>query len=353
MLPESSLQIDLNNLAKEATKTFGGVDSLVSLENARITYLGDKSCLQQAQKSLGTLSKEERPARGKEINQARQQIQEAFESARTRIEAAELNERLNAEKLDLTLPGIPPSEAGSLHPIRLVRDQVVRIFERIGFSEIDGPEIETEYYNFEALNTPPNHPARDEQDTFYTDIAPNIVLRSQTSPIQIRALERVGVPLRIMSHGRVYRNEEVNARKLPFFHQFEILYVDQGVHFGHLKWTLEFFLQQLFGDETRIRLRPDFFPFTEPSAEVDAQCPFCKGIGCATCGQRGWLELLGCGMVDPNVLEMAGIDSKIYTGFAAGIGLERLAMLKYDIPDIRLLYSGDLRFLRQFKVLST
>jgi phenylalanyl-tRNA synthetase alpha chain len=200
--------------------------------------------------------------------------------------------------------------------------------------------VETEYYNFDALNTPPNHPARDEQDTFYTDVAPGVILRSQTSPVQIRALETHGVPIRVASFGRVYRNEETNARKMPFFHQLELLCVDRGISMANLKWTLEFFLSELFGKDTAIRLRPDYFPFTEPSCEVDGQCPFCEGAGCQVCGHKGWLELLGCGMVDPNVLDMAGVDSAIYTGFAAGLGLDRLAMIRYGIRDIRLLYGG-------------
>ena len=242
-------------------------------------------------------------------------------------------------------------QTGSFHPLTLITERIIQIFEHLGFRLVDGPELETEYYNFTALNTPEGHPARDEQDTFYTDLAPHVLLRSQTSPVQVRTVEQYGVPLQIMAHGRVYRNEEINARKLPFFHQFEILCIDQNINFGHLKWTLKAFLQELFDDQLEIRLRPDFFPFTEPSAEVDATCPFCKGKGCSTCGHRGWLELLGCGLVDPRVLEMRGLDPQKYSGFAAGLGLDRLAMLKYHIADIRHLYAGDLRFLKQFQEL--
>jgi phenylalanyl-tRNA synthetase alpha chain len=213
----------------------------------------------------------------------------------------------------------------------------------MGFTETTGPEVENTYYNFTALNTGEDHPARDEQDTFYTKFNPDILLRSHTSSIQIRAMEKGKPPFRIMGHGRVYRNEEVNARKMPFFHQLEIMMVDKNVNFGHLKWVLAEFLKQFFGKEVEYRLRPDYFPFTEPSAELDAKCVFCNGKGCATCGQRGWLELMGCGMVDPNVLEMAGIDSSKYSGFAAGMGLERLTMLKHKIKDIRLLFNGDQR----------
>jgi phenylalanyl-tRNA synthetase alpha chain len=341
--------INLDELTSEAGDAFSKVSNSKDLEALRVQYLGDKSELKAQQKLLGTLSKEERPAYGKKINDAKLAIEEAFTQAKERIELVELSESLEKEKIDISLPGISPVKSGSKHPLTLITQEIISIFTKIGFSQVDGPEIESEYYNFTSLNTPENHPARDEQDTFYTKVAPHILLRSQTSPVQVRSLEKYGAPLRIMAQGRVYRNEEVNARKLPFFHQFEILCVEEGINFGHLKWTLEYFLKELFGESVPIRLRPDFFPFTEPSAEVDAQCPFCKGKGCSTCGGRGWLELLGCGLVDPNVLEMAGIDSKKYTGFAAGLGLERFAMLKYGISDIRDFYTGDIRFLRQFQ----
>jgi phenylalanyl-tRNA synthetase alpha chain len=218
----------------------------------------------------------------------------------------------------------------------------------MGFSLVDGPEIETTYYNFTALNTPEDHPARDEQDTFYTKISPELLLRSHTSSIQIRAMEKTKPPFRIIGHGRVYRNEEVNPRKMPFFHQLEVMMIDENVNFGHMKWILNEFLMKFFGTELKTRFRPDFFPFTEPSAELDVECVFCKGKGCSTCGGRGWLELMGCGMVDPNVLEMAGIDSTKYSGFAAGLGLDRFTMLKYKINDIRMMFNGDQRFLEQF-----
>ncbi|MDX1920582.1 MAG: phenylalanine--tRNA ligase subunit alpha [Candidatus Caenarcaniphilales bacterium] len=346
---ETETKLSLADLIKEAEENFGSANNSAELEKARVHFFGDKSQLKQEQKKMGSLPTEERRDFGKTLNEARVAIESAFGKAKERIELAELNQKLNSEKIDITLPGSPPLVSGALHPLTLVTNEIVSIFERLGFSLVDGPEIETEYYNFTALNTPDNHPARDEQDTFYTNVAPHVLLRSQTSPVQVRSLEKHGVPLRIMAHGRVYRNEEVNARKMPFFHQFEILCVEEGINFANLKWTLEHFLSQLFKDDVPIRLRPDFFPFTEPSAEVDAQCPFCKGKGCTTCGGRGWLELLGCGMVDPNVLEMAGIDSKKYTGFAAGLGLERFAMLKYGISDIRDFFSADIRFLEQFK----
>ncbi len=341
--------ISFDELIGSATSAFQKVETSKELETARIEFMGDKSQLKLEQKRMGSLSKEERPVFGKILNEARVTIESAFEEAKNRIKTKELNEKLRSEQIDVTLPGISNVQTGSFHPITLITEEIVGIFSKLGFSIVEGPEIETEYYNFSALNTPEGHPARDEQDTFYTTLAPHILLRSQTSPVQVRALEEHGVPLRIMSHGRVYRNEEVNARKLPFFHQFEILCVEKGINFAHLKWTLETFLSELFQDNIPIRLRPDFFPFTEPSAEVDAQCPFCKGKGCTTCGGRGWLELLGCGMVDPNVLKMAGVNTEEYSGFAAGLGLERFAMLKYGISDIRDFYSGDVRFLSQFK----
>jgi phenylalanyl-tRNA synthetase alpha chain len=339
----------LDELVLIAKRDFESAQSLAELEKYRVQYLGDKSQLKQEQKKMGSLSAEEKPAFGKAINASRLAIESALEEAKQTLEAKELQTKLAGEKEDITLPGIQWGSRGNLHPLSYITEEIVGIFSRLGFGLVDGPEIETEYYNFTALNTPEDHPARDEQDTFYTNAASNVLLRSQTSPVQVRSLEKYGVPLRVMAHGRVYRNEEVNARKMPFFHQFEILCVDEGISFANLKWTLEHFLSEFFQDDIPIRLRPDFFPFTEPSAEVDAQCPFCKGKGCSTCGGKGWIELLGCGMVDPNVLEMANVDSKKYTGYAAGLGLERFAMLKYGISDIRDFFTSDIRFLKQFK----
>ena len=227
------------------------------------------------------------------------------------------------------------AKSGFIHPLDEVTSDMTKIFTELGFSLVDGPEVENTYYNFTALNTGEEHPARDEQDTFYTELGPEVLLRSHTSSIQIRVMEKLKPPFKIFGHGRVYRNEEVNARKMPFFHQLEIMMVDENVSFGHMKWFLNEFLNRFFGKNIPTRLRPDYFPFTEPSAELDAQCVFCNGKGCNTCGGKGWLELMGCGMVDPNVLEMAGIDSKKYSGFAAGLGLERFTMLKHKINDIR------------------
>ncbi|MCE2928022.1 MAG: phenylalanine--tRNA ligase subunit alpha, partial [Candidatus Caenarcaniphilales bacterium] len=274
-------------------------------------------------------------------------INNAFEKSKTKIESQELNQKLQSEKIDVTLPALGISY-GHEHPLSQVTNEIISIFNSMGFVEVDGPEIETTYYNFTALNTPEDHPARDEQDTFYTKINPELLLRSHTSSIQIRAMEKLKPPFAIVGHGRVYRNEEVNARKMPFFHQLEVMMVDTDINFGHMKWVLDEFIKKFFGKETKTRLRPDFFPFTEPSAELDAQCVFCLGKGCNTCGGRGWLELMGCGMIDPNVLEMAGIDSSKYSGFAAGLGLDRFTMLKHKVSDIRMMFNGDQRFVKQF-----
>lgn len=338
----------LNNLAKKAQGAFLGVNNLQELESIRVEYLGNKSELTQAQKAMGSLSKEEKPIFGKLINTTKNSITQAFQDAKNKLEVQALQEKLKQESIDVTLPGIPVNTAGNKHPLTLIAEEITDIFRSMGFEQLESPEIETDYYNFTALNTPESHPARDEQDTFYTHIADNVLLRSHVSPFQIRAIESRELPLRGISYGRVYRNEEINPRKLPFFHQLEAICIDENLNFGHLKWTLQTFFKQFFGDDVPIRLRPDFFPFTEPSAEVDAQCVFCKGVGCSTCGGKGWLELLGCGMIDTNVLENSGVDTQKYSGFALGLGLERFAMLKYNISDIRNFYTGDMRFLEQF-----
>lgn len=338
---------ELKTLSKQAVADFAAVSNSKDLNELRIKYLGDKSQVINMRKQMKDLSKEDRPEMGRLINEAFEAIESQFTEAKSRIENQELNSKLAKEKIDPSLPGIGV-KFGHLHPLTQVTNEIVGIFENLGFSLVDGPEIETSYYNFTALNTPEDHPARDEQDTFYTKLSPEILLRSHTSSIQIRAMEKIKPPFRIVGHGRVYRNEEVNARKMPFFHQLEIMAIDENLDFGHLKWVLNEFLRRFFGEEIPTRFRPDFFPFTEPSAELDAECVFCKGAGCSTCGHRGWLELMGCGMVDPNVLQMAGIDPEKYSGFAAGLGLDRFTMLKYKINDIRYMFNGDQRFLEQF-----
>lgn len=343
----ASTRQELETLSKDASKDFAEVKDSRALNDLRVKYLGDKSTIVNMRRNMKDIPKEDKPEFGKLINEILEAIQASFDSARQRIEASELNAKLEAERIDPSLPGLG-TKLGHLHPLTQVTNDIVRIFETMGFSLVDGPEIETSYYNFTALNTPEDHPARDEQDTFYTKVNPELLLRSHTSSIQIRAMEKLTPPFRIIGHGRVYRNEEVNARKMPFFHQLEVMMIEENVNFGHMKWVLNEFLKQFFGGELRTRFRPDFFPFTEPSAELDAECVFCRGAGCTTCGGRGWLELMGCGMVDPNVLSMAGIDPNKYSGFAAGLGLDRFTMLKYKINDIRYMFNGDQRFLEQF-----
>ncbi len=293
------------------------------------------------------MSKEQRPQVGQLANQVKESIQSRLDECKARIYRQELQSRLASEKIDVSLPGTG-LRLGHIHPLTQVTRQIISIFYGMGFTLAEGPEVETDFYNFDALNTPEDHPARDEQDTFYLNLGHQALLRSQTSTVQIRVMERQQPPLRIISPGRVYRNEEINARKYPIFHQAEGLLVDRNVTFGQLKGTLNEFISLFFGKQLNTRFRPDFFPFTEPSAELDCQCPFCLGGGCRTCGNRGWLELLGCGMVDPAVLEGVGIDTEVWSGFAFGMGIERLAMIKYGINDIRHMWNNDLRFLEQF-----
>ncbi|MGH9548879.1 MAG: phenylalanine--tRNA ligase subunit alpha, partial [Terriglobales bacterium] len=297
--------------------------------------------------SLSQLSKEDKPKVGQRSNEVKQKIEQVFDQRKEHLYRDELNTKLATERIDVTLPG-KGVKVGYLHPLTRTTREICEIFYGMGFSVEEGPEVETDYYNFDALNTPQNHPARDEQDTFYTDLGPSTLLRSQTSTVQIRVMEKKKPPLRIISPGRVYRNEEVNARKYPLFHQVEGLLIDKDVTFGQLKATLTAFIERLFGKPLKTRFRPDFFPFTEPSAELDSECPFCEGKGCRTCGHRGWLELLGCGMVDPNVLRNVNIDPEEWNGFAFGMGVERIAMLKYNVNDIRHFYTNDVRFLEQF-----
>jgi phenylalanyl-tRNA synthetase alpha chain len=343
----SELKKQLQDLNASALVDFKNCKSSNELNDCRIKYLGDKSALVLLKRQMKDIPADIKPEFGKIINETTNLIQSALDETKSIIETQELNTKLEKEKIDPSLPGLGTS-LGAIHPLTQVTENIVGIFENMGFSLVDGPEIETTYYNFTALNTPEDHPARDEQDTFYTKISPELLLRSHTSSIQIRAMEKTKPPFRIIGHGRVYRNEEVNPRKMPFFHQLEVMMIDKDVNFGHMKWVLNEFLVKFFGTEVKTRFRPDFFPFTEPSAELDVECVFCKGQGCGTCGGRGWLELMGCGMVDPNVLEMAGIDSQTYSGFAAGLGLDRFTMLKYKINDIRMMFNGDQRFLEQF-----
>jgi phenylalanyl-tRNA synthetase alpha chain len=337
----------LETIEQEALATIKDAPNMHELDNVRARYVGKNSSIDEVMQALPKLSKEERPRIGQGANKVKTAIEDAYRLRREALKQADLNQQLAADRIDVTLPGVGRS-LGHLHPLTQVTDELITIFYGMGFSVVEGPEIETDYYNFDALNTPASHPARDEQDTFYTAVGPQVLLRSQTSTVQVRAMEKMKPPLRVISPGRVYRNEEVNARKYPLFHQVEGLVIDRDVTFGQLKGTLNEFIRLLFGKPLKTRFRPDFFPFTEPSAELDCQCPFCMGDGCRTCGHRGWLELLGCGMVDPNVLSGAGIDPQEWSGFAFGMGIDRLTMLKFGINDIRHLFTSDVRFLEQF-----
>jgi phenylalanyl-tRNA synthetase alpha chain len=338
---------ELAELEELASEAFASAGESHLLEDLRLEYLGAKGKLTLILRGLSSLDKSERPRIGQLANTVKEKIQNLHDQRKAVLDRQKIRERLKVDALDVSLPGVA-RPLGHVHPLTLITEEISHIFFGMGFSVAEGPEVETDYYNFDALNTPASHPARDEQDTFYTNLGPNILLRSQTSTVQVRVMEKIKPPLRIISPGRVYRNEEINARKYPLFHQVEGLLIDKDVTMGQLRATLAEFLRILFGKPLRTRFRPDFFPFTEPSAELDSECPFCAGAGCRTCGQRGWLELLGCGMVDPNVLKAVDIDPEEWCGFAFGMGVERLAMIKYGVTDIRHFFTGDLRFLRQF-----
>ena len=315
------------------------------LEALRIRYLGKKGELTAVLRGMGKLSAEERPVIGQIANEVREAIENELTARAQEQKTAALAARLAAEKLDVTVPGTVP-EIGHIHPLDRVQRDMEEIFIGMGFDIVEGPEVEYDYYNFQALNIPPDHPARDTQDTFY--ITDNILLRSQTSPVQARTMEKRKPPIRIISPGRVYRADEVDATHSPVFHQIEGLVIDKGITMCDLKGVLEQFAQEIYGEETKVRFRPSFFPFTEPSVEVDVTCSECGGKGCRVCKGAGWIEILGAGMVHPNVLRAGGIDPDVYTGFAFGIGLDRLTTTRYKISDIRLLFENDLRFLEQF-----
>ena len=315
------------------------------LEQIRIKYLGKKGELTAVLRGMGALSAEERPIIGQLANEVRAQIEEAITAQKAIMEEKALDARLAAEKLDVTVPG-KASKVGHRHPLTLVQRDMEEIFIGMGFSIAEGPEVEYDYYNFQALNIPENHPARDTQDTFY--ITDKILLRSQTSPVQARTMEVQKPPIRIISPGRVYRSDAMDATHSPLFHQMEGLVVDKGITMGDLKGMLETFAKQEFGEDTKIRFRPHHFPFTEPSAEVDISCFMGGGKGCRLCKGEGWIEILGAGMVHPNVLRTCGIDPEVYSGFAFGMGIERIAMLKYHVGDIRYFYENDVRFIEQF-----
>ena len=335
----------LQNLKVQALSEISAVKSGSELEQMKIKYLGKKSELTVILRGMGALTPEERPVMGQLANEVRAAIEEAFEKAKTDVEAAEQQTKIAAEKIDVTLPS-KKNISAKAHPISKVQTEIENIFIGMGFSIAEGPEVEYDYYNFTALNTPEFHPARDTQDTFY--INPKVLLRTQTSSVQVHVMENTAPPIRIISPGRVYRSDAVDGTHSPMFHQVEGLVVDKGITMANLKSTLEIFAKEMFGEETKIRFRPHHFPFTEPSCEVDVSCFVCGGKGCRLCKGEGWIEILGAGMVHPNVLRGCNIDPEVYSGFAFGMGIERIVMKKYNIDDMRLLYENDIRFLSQF-----
>ncbi len=334
----------LEKIRSEALSRVAQAASLQELEEARVVYLGKKGELTAILKQMGGLSPEERPAMGQLANEVRTAIGDGIAQRRQQLEKQELESRLSAESIDVTLPGKDP-RIGRLHPLKRVQDEVSEIFLGMGFDVVDGPEVELDLYNFEMLNIPKGHPARDTQDTFYID--DNIVLRTQTSPMQVRTMLERKPPIRIIAPGRCYRSDTPDATHSPVFHQIEGMAIDKGITMADLKGTLEIFAKKLYGPDTRVRFRPHHFPFTEPSAEMDGTCFRCGGKGCRFCKGEGWIEILGCGMIHPKVLRDCGIDPEVYSGWAFGMGLDRLTMFRYDIDDIRLLFENDLRFLRQ------
>lgn len=335
----------LEAIRQEAEAALQTCTDAKQLDAIRVQYLGKKGALTAILKQMGKLSAEERPVMGQLANAVRSDIESAITKQQAAIAEAALEQKLQSEILDITLPG-KQKKIGGLHPLTIVENEIKEIFLGMGFSVADGPEVEYDYYNFEALNLPPDHPARDTQDTFY--ITDNILLRTQTSSVQVHVMEQQKPPIRVISPGRVFRSDAIDATHSPLFHQVEGLVVDKGITMADLKGTLELLMQRLYGDDCKIRLRPHHFPFTEPSAEVDVMCYNCYGKGCRLCKGEGYIELLGAGMVHPKVLEGCGIDSNVYSGFAFGLGLERIVMRRYNIQDMRLLFENDYRFLEQF-----
>lgn len=339
------MKLQLEAILNSLIETLSSVKKLDDVEKLRVEYLGKKGELTSILKQMGKLSPEERPIMGQLANEVRTKIEKSIEEKTRQVKARELEEKLLSEKLDVTLPG-KQHKIGYKHPLSIVLEEIQETFIGMGFDIVYGPEVEYDYYNFEALNIPKNHPSRDTQDTFY--INDNIVLRTQTSPVQVRVMENRKPPIRIISPGRVYRCDTVDATHSPIFTQIEGLVVDKGITFSDLKGTLETFVKSLYGEDSVVRFRPHHFPFTEPSAEVDVQCFNCHGKGCNLCKGEGWIEILGCGMVHPTVLKNCGVDPEVYSGFALGMGLERVVMRRYNIDDLRLFYENDVRFLSQF-----
>ncbi|HIS79885.1 MAG TPA: phenylalanine--tRNA ligase subunit alpha [Candidatus Scatomonas merdavium] len=339
------MQEKLSAIVKNALDSMNGAQTLDALNDIRVNVLGKKGELTAVLKGMKDVAPEDRPKVGQMVNEARDTIEKTLETVKTKLESEKLERQLAEEIIDVTLPA-RKVEVGHRHPNTIALEEVERIFIGMGYEVVEGPEVEYDLYNFEKLNIPANHPAKDEQDTFY--VTKDIVLRTQTSPCQAREMEKGRLPIRMLSPGRVFRSDEVDATHSPSFHQVEGLVVDKNITFADLKGTLAQFAKELFGPETKTKFRPHHFPFTEPSAEMDVSCFKCGGKGCRFCKGSGWIEILGCGMVHPHVFEMCGIDPDEYTGFAFGVGLERIALLKYEIDDMRLLYENDYRFLKQF-----
>ncbi len=335
----------LKNISLSASEAVAAAENEAQIEEIRVKYLGKKGELTAILKQMGSLSPEERPIMGQLVNEAKAQLETLIAEKKEILKGAALEAQLKAETIDITMPA-KEIKPGKLHPLNTVLDDMINIFQSMGFDVVDGPEVETDHYNFECLNVPADHPARDMQDTFY--LAENLLLRTQTSAAQIRTMETRKPPIRVICPGRVFRADEVDATHSPVFHQIEGLVVDKGITMCDLKGILEEFAHEIYGSDTKVKFRPSFFPFTEPSVEVDVTCSECGGKGCRVCKGAGWIEILGAGMVHPNVLKSCGIDPEEYSGFAFGIGLDRLTTTRYKISDIRLLFENDKRFLDQF-----
>ena len=341
----STIENKIKEIRDRVTDAIKNAATLEFLNDLRVKTIGKKGELTEIMKSMKDIPKEEKPKFGQLVNELRNEVEELISSTTTRIKREIRQRQLEEETIDVTLPA-KKSERGHKHPNQVALEEIERIFTGLGYKVVFGPEVEYDYYNFEALNIPADHPAKDEQDTFY--INEDIVLRTQTSPVQIREMEKGKIPIRMIAPGRVFRSDEVDATHSPCFHQVEGMVIDEGITFADLKGTLEAFAKKMFGENTKVKFRPHHFPFTEPSAEMDVTCFKCGGKGCRMCKGEGWIEILGCGMIHPNVLDRCNVDRKKYSGFAFGIGLERIALLKYEIDDMRLLYENDVRFLKQF-----
>ena len=335
----------LQRMKEEALKQIHSSDKLEKLNEVKVNFLGKKGELTAVLKGMKDVAPEDRPKVGQMVNDVRAELEKVLEDAKKKMERFLREEQMKREEIDVTLPA-KKNKVGHRHPNTIALEEVERIFVGMGYEVVEGPEVELDYYNFEALNIPAEHPAKDEQDTFF--IGKDILLRTQTSPVQVREMEKGKLPIRMIAPGRVFRSAVLDATHSPSFHQIEGLVIDKDITFGDLKGTLAEFAKELFGENTKVKFRPHHFPFTEPSAEVDVTCFKCGGKGCRFCKGSGWIEILGCGMVHPKVLKMSGIDPEEYAGFAFGVGLERIALLKYEIDDMRLLYENDIRFLKQF-----